>query len=180
MKVLVWQFPDGSVALRELWESMRLSGESDDAFAERIRAKTQTPRMTPKDGAEALDTAAYEARMATMPNGGYGVFAGVVEKDSIPTDRAFRNAWKFAGGKVEHDMAKCREIHKQKLREIRAPKLSALDVEYMQADESGDAVKKAQIAAKKKALRDVTKDPAISLAQTPEELKSVIPAALAG
>lgn len=103
-----------------------------------------------------------------------------VDESAIPTDRTFRNAWKAGNGCVDHHMAKCRELHKEKLRQLRAPKLAALDVEYMQADEIGDATKKAQIAAKKRALRDVTKDPAIDAAQTPEELKSVIPSALNG
>lgn len=101
-----------------------------------------------------------------------------VDESSIPTDRTFRNAWKAGNCCVEHDMDKCRELHKEKLRQLRAPKLAALDVEYMQADEAGDIAKKAQIAAKKRALRDVTKDPLIESAQTPEDLKVVIPVAL--
>ena len=54
-------------------------------------------------------------------------------------------------------------------------KLAALDVEYQHADERGDVAEKARIAAKKQALRDVTADPAIEAAQTPEALKAVWP-----
>lgn len=98
--------------------------------------------------------------------------------DGVPSDRTFRDAWTLNGSTIEHDMAKCREIHKGRLREIRAPKLQALDAEYMKADEAGDSLKKAAIAAKKQALRDVTKDARIAAAASPEELKSVIPDAL--
>jgi len=101
-----------------------------------------------------------------------------VEADAIPVDRSFREAWKADGAAIAHDMAKCREIHKERLRQLRAPKLAALDTEYMRADEAGDAAKKAEIAARKQALRDVTKAPEISAARTPEELKAAIPAAL--
>lgn len=102
----------------------------------------------------------------------------VVDESAIPADRTFRNAWKAGTGKVEHDMAKCREIQKSRLREIRAPKLAALDVEFMRALEAGDNAKCAEIAAQKQALRDVTKDPAITAAKTVEELKAAIPAVL--
>lgn len=102
----------------------------------------------------------------------------IVEESEIPLDRTFRNAWKVGNGKVEHDMEKCRDLHRQHLRSLRAPKLAALDVEYMRADESGDSAKKAEIAAMKRTLRDVTADPGIEAAQTPEELKIVIPAVL--
>ena len=98
----------------------------------------------------------------------------VVDEADIPTDRTFRNAWKDAGsGAVTHDMEKCREIHKDRLRAYRAPQLAALDVAYMRADELGDAKEKARVAAEKQALRDITKHPAIAAATTPEELKNI-------
>jgi hypothetical protein len=97
----------------------------------------------------------------------------IVEKEEIPSDRSYRNAWNFDGvsKKIGHDMAKAKEIHKEKLRALRAPKLAALDVEYQKADEENKPQLKAQIAAKKKKLRDVTASPAIEAAQTIEELK---------
>ena len=97
--------------------------------------------------------------------------------DEIPTDRTFRNAWKAGVGAVEHDMAKCREIHKDRLRVLRAPKLAAADVEFMKALEAGQPT--SQIVAYKQALRDVTADPAIEAAKSPEELKAVLPSVLA-
>jgi len=102
----------------------------------------------------------------------------IVGGNDIPADRVFRNAWKSELGGVGVDMPKALEIHRNKLRELRAPKLAALDVEYMRALEQSDGAKMATIAAKKQALRDVTADPALIAAQTPEELKAAIPEAL--
>ena len=93
----------------------------------------------------------------------------------IPDDRDFRDAWKDTGSGVVIVMSKAREIHKSKLRKLRTPKLAALDVEYQRADEAGDVAGKKQIAARKQALRDVTADPRIAAATTPEQLKAVIP-----
>ena len=99
------------------------------------------------------------------------------DASEVPTDRSFRNAWGDSG-KVVVNMPKAREIHKEHLRQKRAPLLAALDIEYQRADERGDAALKAQIAAKKQALRDVTKHLAITAAKTPDELKAAIPDAL--
>lgn len=97
-------------------------------------------------------------------------------------DRYFRGAWKDAPGrtKPDVDMPKAREIHRQQLRRLRAPLLEQLDTEYLQADEAGDQPAKVRVAARKRALRDVTADPAIDAAETPEQLKAVIPEVLRG
>lgn len=90
----------------------------------------------------------------------------VVEASAIPADRYFRNAWKAGAGCVEHDIGKCREVHREKLRAARAPKLAALDVEQLRGRD---------VEAQKQALRDATNDPRIEAAQSPEELKAVWP-----
>jgi hypothetical protein len=71
------------------------------------------------------------------------------------------------------DMTKAREIKKDMIRTERAPKLEALDVEFMRAVEAGDTAKQAEISAKKQALRDATKDARIKSVKTPEELKDL-------
>lgn len=101
-----------------------------------------------------------------------------IAPSAIPEDRTFRQAWTFDGKSIVTDMDKAREIKRDILRVERAPLLDALDVEYQKADEADDKDKKAAIAAKRQALRDVTKDAAIDAANTPEELKAVRPAAL--
>jgi hypothetical protein len=115
----------------------------------------------------------------------------VVPNDIVDdtTDRTFRNAWKDDGGsKPGTDMPKARNIHRERLRAMRAPLLEALDIEDMRAVEEGllsptpnvNLAKRRDIAARKQALRDVTADPGIEAAQTPEQLKAVIPVALRG
>ena len=102
---------------------------------------------------------------------------------SVPQDRYFRNAWTHvvpgrAVGQVEVDMVKARDIHRDVLRRARAPLLAEADVDYVKADEAGDEPKKAEVRAYKQALRDVPQDPRIDAAQTPEELKAIVPDAL--
>ena len=77
------------------------------------------------------------------------------------------------------NMDKAREIKKDMIRAERNPKLAELDVQFMRAVEAGDTALQAEIAAKKQALRDATDDPAIANASTPDELKAVVPSALA-
>lgn len=97
-----------------------------------------------------------------------------IEPVDVPSDRYFRNAWEDDNGIVVN-MPKARVIHKDKLRRLRTPILEKLDEEYLRADEAGDTQKKKDIAAKKQLLRDVTAVPEIEAAQTPEELKAVVP-----
>lgn len=100
----------------------------------------------------------------------------VVDESAIPADRTFRDAWTAGSGAVLHDMDKCRAIHRDYLRKLRKPQLEALDIALMHALETGASI--FEITTKKQALRDVTADPAIDAAKTPEELKAVLPAVL--
>ena len=79
---------------------------------------------------------------------------------------------------IKVNMTKAREIKRDQLRAERKPLLEQLDVEFMRAQEQGDQAKADEIAARKQALRDVTDDPAIDAATTPDELKAVRPSAL--
>lgn len=101
----------------------------------------------------------------------------IVDDSMVPSDRAYRNAWvaDVVGGKVNHDMPKARELHRQKMRNARAPLMAALDVAYVRADEQGPAgtAAKAQIAAQKAVLRDCTQLPAIDAAVTIDDLRVV-------
>jgi len=97
---------------------------------------------------------------------------------TVPTDRTFRGAWTFNDKVVEVDMSKARDIHKDNLRAERAPRLEALDVDYMKALEAGSGA--ADIAAKKKTLRDITADAKIADASTPDALKALDLATLLG
>lgn len=106
-----------------------------------------------------------------------GVSFKIVDAADIPRDRTFRNAWADTGAIVVN-MNKARDIKRDQIRAQRAPLLAALDIEFMRASEKGDTGAMAAIAARKQALRDATKDPAIEAAATPDELKAVTPKAL--
>jgi hypothetical protein len=77
------------------------------------------------------------------------------------------------------DINKAKDIHKDKIREVRNPLLQAKDVEYMRAQESGNTEKVAEIVAEKQALRDATtivndvEISATSVIGVTEELKQV-------
>ena len=98
-----------------------------------------------------------------------------IKPSHIPRDRAFRDAWcdVTAAPTIDINMTKAKDIHRNRLRAMREPKLAALDVEMTRA--FADPAKQAAIDAKRQALRDVTKDPSIEAAKTPEELIAVIP-----
>ena len=68
------------------------------------------------------------------------------------------------------DMAKAREIHKENIRALREPLLSALDVEFQRALETGAST--TDIVAKKNALRDAPAATGISTAVTETDLKA--------
>ena len=104
----------------------------------------------------------------------------IVDAAIIPTDRTFRDAWVISGPGLVVDMPKAREIHRWRLRAMRKPMMEALDVDFMRAMEAGDAAKQKDVTAAKQALRDVTVDPMIEAATTPEALKAAIPGVLKG
>ncbi len=99
-----------------------------------------------------------------------------VEASTIPEDRTFRNAWKTKKGKSidDVDINKARDIAKDKIRDVRNPKLADLDVESIRADEVGDTAKKADVVAKKKTARDATADSRLTAAKTEPKLKAAM------
>jgi hypothetical protein len=97
----------------------------------------------------------------------------LIDLSALPADRAYRNAWKDTGTTIVHDMPKAREIHRGKLRELRAPVLAALDVEWMKAVAAKKNPDADAVEAKRQVLRDLPADPRIDAAQTVEELKAI-------
>jgi hypothetical protein len=74
---------------------------------------------------------------------------------------------------INVDMAKARNIWRDKLRAEREPLFDGLDHEQRLADEAGDAALVADIIRRKKLLRDAPQDPRIDSAATPDELRRV-------
>ena len=99
----------------------------------------------------------------------------IVEDSVIPTDRSFRNSWVgvgigTTGGTITEDMTKAKELHKAKIREARADKFTALDIEYQRATET--SADTSAIVAKKQALRDAPAASGIATAANTTELKA--------
>lgn len=101
-----------------------------------------------------------------------------IAAEDIPSDRTFRSAWRIAhelGSTpcVVHDMDECRRIHKERLRAQRKPLMEKLDVEVLRSIED-KTVDISSVAKRKQKLRDITADPRIESAATPEDLLQVI------
>ena len=79
---------------------------------------------------------------------------------------------------INVNMTKARDIHREKVRQARKPKLAAKDVEFQRALETGADT--AAIVAAKQALRDAPASAAIEAATTPDELKASWDAELLG
>ena len=97
---------------------------------------------------------------------------------TVPANRDFRGAWSLSGSVISEDMAKAKEIFKDKIREVRKPLLEAKDVELMKALEAGDST--TAIAAAKDALRDAPADSAIASASDIAGLKAAWNTSLLG
>lgn len=94
-------------------------------------------------------------------------------------DNTFVAAFCDQKGKIKVDMPKARGIHRDRLRELRKPLFAALDIQFGQALSREDFKSARAIDIKRQALRDVTADPEIEAADSPEVLAKVIPAVLA-
>lgn len=97
--------------------------------------------------------------------------------ERVPVNRTFRDAWTDTG-RVEVDMTKAREIWRDKMRDAREPLFAPLDASQLSAiSVTADQATK-EIEAQKQVLRDVTADPGIDAATTPDELVQVWPPVL--
>lgn len=91
---------------------------------------------------------------------------------TVPSDRYFRDAWSLSGTVISEDLAKAKEIFRDKIREVRGPLLDAEDVTYMKALEADDADAKAASVSTKTALRDAPAAAAIDAATDIASLKA--------
>jgi len=98
-----------------------------------------------------------------------GVTSYIVKHSDLPTETDFQNAWVYKDGKVEVDLAKAKEVHREYIRRERKEKLAALDIEFQRAMETGDT---SAVVAKKQALRDATADSVIDAATSTDELRA--------
>ena len=98
--------------------------------------------------------------------------ARIINMADLPNQYSdFYNAWEMDATSVTVNLNKAKAITKDRLRAERAPLLQKLDVEYQRADEAADATKKAEVAAEKQRLRDITQ--LADQATTLDELRGI-------
>ena len=102
-----------------------------------------------------------------------GSVAEIVEDTTIPSDRAFRDAWKKSGAKIDVDMPKARIIHMKKIRFVRDKELVKSDIQITIEMEKG-AVTQA-LKDKRQKLRDIPQTFDLSVYTTADELKVAWP-----
>ena len=96
------------------------------------------------------------------------------EAAAFDVDREYRDALRDTGAGVRYDMEHAREIHRNRLRLLRAPKLADLDVAWMREMESPtEPGRLKEISTEKQRLRDITACQAISDAKTIADLRAV-------
>jgi hypothetical protein len=96
----------------------------------------------------------------------------ICERDSLLSDREFRDAWECLETTVQVNMPKARVLHMDAIRASRNAELVKEDVTFMRAVEEGDTDAQATIKTKKQTLRDLPATFDITTdAGTPELLK---------
>lgn len=95
----------------------------------------------------------------------------VVDVSQIPSDRSFRGAWERSGSTIVTNMVKAKSIFRDKIRQVRRPLLSQLDIDLVKEYEK-PVPHTTSIINKKQILRDAPANPAIDAAETPAELKA--------
>ena len=98
-----------------------------------------------------------------------GKGARIVDQNSLPRDNDFYDAWEMDDSSVTVNLAKAKEITKNRLRAERTPLLAAQDVLFQRALESGADT--SAIVAEKNRLRDITK--LADSATTLDELRAI-------
>lgn len=100
-----------------------------------------------------------------------------IDEADIPADRAFRNAWRISGDRIDHDMERARGIHMDRVRRSRNARLLAMDTETTVALGKSDAAAVADAEARKQRLRDIPQmlQPQIDAAETVDDLKAIWP-----
>ena len=97
----------------------------------------------------------------------------IVDKESLPKDRYFRNTWRQAAGKVFVDMNLAKEQRMKEIRTERDKRLKDSDGPFMRAMEREEGAN--DLKAMRQALRDIPQNTDLSAINTPDELKAFKP-----
>lgn len=124
---IVWEREDGGVSITYPVPQARADGETDEQFAERIRIK-DVPAGRPFH---------------------------VQRKDTLPTSRRLRNAWKKGSGIITLDLPTARKLIVEEIRAERDRRLAESDKEKFRLDDVGSPQEQAKLKAKRQSLRDL-------------------------
>lgn len=157
MKKIIWKRPDGGISITIPVEAM-LKDETEQKYLDRIEAKLRAKHQDANGHLVSVVPDDWE-RVADL------------SEENIHSDRTFRDAWTWTTPEpvIDIDFTKAKEITKNRLRAERKPMLAALDIEVMK--NITNPVSLAEIEAKKRGLRDVTKK--VDVCKTLDELKAV-------
>lgn len=97
-------------------------------------------------------------------------YTEIVDVESLPTDRTFRDAWKQEGKKCVEDVEKCKEISHNKRRAVRDAEFTPLDREVTIPAKATEAEAKRQAIRDKHAAVQI----AIDAAETHADLKEIL------
>lgn len=179
-QVIVFKNPDGScgIVIPSVFALEKLEMTIEEIAEKDVPAYRDL--MLVNDKGEIIETEADAKVRLNIDDLNKKLPYRITDKTNIPNDRTFRNAWTDDNPTetVDVHIEKARDIHMNKIRELRNKKLEQLDLKYMRADEAGNTQLKQQIAAQKQALRDIPQNFDLATAQTPEELKELLPAEL--
>jgi|1_EtaG_2_1085319.scaffolds.fasta_scaffold40514_2 hypothetical protein len=104
--------------------------------------------------------------------------AKIVEDDTLPVNRKFRDAWEQDDEAIAVDMGKARSIHMSRIREVRNSELAKEDINFQKAIETDDPSAKTAVVTKKQILRDIPQTFDLSGANTGDELDAMWPSEL--
>ncbi len=147
-----------------------------------IRGKLGPEMLSRFDGNEVAALQYILAELVPVQDPG-AVNAEIVERSVLPSDRWFRDAWRWpvGGGSVEVDMQKAREIHTAKIQRARELKLNVLQGKEDRARLDGRITDADQHAADRAALETMNLSAvaaSIAGAANPTALKAVWPVGL--
>ena len=175
-KVIVFERADGGMTVRRPYIGNQRDDETEEQFFARHVGYAKSPRPSfDKDG----NPIVLPPKAVSTPI--------VVEEAKIPHSRAFpnvaarkyRNAWKLNDTGATVDMAKARDIHMDRIREVRNTELIVVDNDLKKAEDAGDGPEIARIRARRQTLRDIPQTFGLTAANTPEELDALWPVELA-
>lgn len=152
MKRIIFLKADGTITVRTPCPQAMRPNETEDEFLDRVANEHPIRTGIPM----------RHVKMDYEPN---------------PAHKDYRTARTLTiDNKIEHDMSKARELHREKIRERRVDLFKPLDTELLIAlGKPNNASQMARIENDKQKLRDAPADPRIDAATTLDELLSVDP-----